>query len=346
MRREGTLTQRIGLGLAAMVLAASIGTLGIEAALGAYASVYRLKATFPRSGQGLDSFSTVKVRGVSVGSVVSIKLLTDGQAEVTLHIHDDIRIPDTVAASAEPLSVFGPKYIKLEPGQHELTGPYLKDGDRITNTMPPTEITDLISDASKLLAAIDPSELHNVVHTLGQGLDGLGAELDRTVDNASTLTQLLSRRSADIRQLLGDLGALSSALGTKGGAIASTARDLNQILPDIGSHGDGLAALLDATSRLSGDLADVINAHGNDLTNLIGGLAPTVQALYDQLACIPGFLDVDTGLIGLVGNQLLSYPLPDGHWVGVVTGPFAVAALLTPPNQVFEVPVARCGAAP
>ena len=346
MRREGTLAQRIGLGLAAMVLAASVGTLGIEAALGAYASVYRLTATFPRSGQGLDSFSTVKVRGVSVGSVVSIKLLPDGQAKVTVHIHDDIRIPDTVAASAEPLSVFGPKFIKLEPGEHELTGPYLNDGDRITNTMPPTELTDLISDASTLLAAIDPIELHNVVHTLARGLDGLGPELDRAVDNGSTLVQLLARRDPDIRQLLTDLATISNALGSKGGAIASTAKDLNQILPDIGTHGDGLAALLDATSRLSGDLADVVNAHANDLTNLLGGLTPTVQALYDQLSCIPGFLQVDADLIGLLGNDLLSYNLPDGHWVGVVTGPFAVAALLTPPNQIFEVPVPPCGAAP
>ncbi|MEY2571314.1 MAG: phospholipid/cholesterol/gamma-HCH transport system substrate-binding protein [Acidimicrobiaceae bacterium] len=342
-RQNITLAQRIGIGLCAIVLVASVATVGIDAALGEYASVYTLQATFPRSGQGLDTFSSVKVRGVTVGSVSNIRLLPDGQAEITLHIHDDVHIPDTASASAEPLSVFGPKFIKLDPGEHELSGPYLHEGDRIAKTSPPTEITAVLGDASRLLDAINPDELRTVLHTLAQGLDGLGPELSNTVDQTTALLRTLAARDATLKQLLTDIAAISDTLGPRGKEIGTTAKDLNQVLPDIGQHGDELGQLLDATSRLSGDLADVVNGHAPALDQLINGLSPTVQALYDELSCIPGFLTANTNLIGLVGNELLAYHLGDGHWVGVVSGPFAVSALLTPPNTVEPVPVPPCG---
>ena len=343
MRHDVSLAKRIAIGLCAIVLLAGIGTVGIDAALGEYASVYTLRATFPRSGQGLDTFSTVKVRGVSVGTVSNIRLLADGQAEITMHIHDDVRVPDTASASAEPLSVFGPKFIKLTPGAHEVSGPFLADGGRITETTPPTEITDVLGDASRLLDAINPDELHTVIHTLAQGLDGLGPELGNAVDQSSTLLRTLATRDATLRQLLSDVAAVSDTLGSRGQEIGTTASDLNQVLPDVGQHGDELGQLLDATSRLSGDLADLVNGHASAIDQLVNGITPAVQALYDELACIPGFLTADTNLIGLVGNELLAYQLGDGHWVGVVSGPFAVSVLLTPPDQVFPVPVAPCG---
>jgi len=342
-RQNITLAQRIGIGLCAIVLVVGIVTVGIDAALGEYASVYTVEAVFPRSGQGLDTFSSVKVRGVTVGSVSKIQLLADGQAKITMHINDGVRIPDTAAASAEPLSVFGPKFIKLDPGAHEQSGPFLNDGDRIAKTTAPTEIIDVLGDASRLLDAINPDELHTVLHTLAQGLDGLGPELSNTIDQTTILLRTLASRDATLKQLLTDVSAISDTLRTRGAEIGTTAHDLNQILPDIGQHGDELGQLLDATSRLSGDLADVINGHAPALDQLINGLSPTVQALYDELACIPGFLTANTNLIGLVGNELLAYHLGDGHWVGVVSGPFAVSALLTPPNIVEPVPVAPCG---
>jgi phospholipid/cholesterol/gamma-HCH transport system substrate-binding protein len=346
VRHEITLRQRIGIGLSAIVLVAGIASVGIESALGAYASVYTLTATFPRSGQGLDTFSTVKVRGVTVGSVSAITLLPDGRALVTMHIDDDVRVADTVSASAEPLSVFGPKYIKLTLGDHELTGPYLHDGGRITNTTPPTEITDILGDASKLLDALATDhgdDLATVVHTLAQGLDGMGPAIGNTVDEASRVLRTLASRDADVQRLLGNIAAISDALKARGATITDAATNLHQILPEVGQHGDQLGQLLDATSRLSGDLADLVNGHASALDQFIDGFTPAVQALYDELACIPGFLTADANLIGLVGQELLAYQLPDGHWVGVVSGPFAINSLLQPPDQISPVPVAPCG---
>ena len=286
-----------------------------------YASRYTLTAVFPRSGQSLDNFSTVKIRGVTVGQVASIKLRPDGRSEVRLHIEDGTRVPDTVAASAEPLSVFGPKFIKLDPGAHEGVGPYLRDGDRIVNASPPTEVTDVVTGAAHLLDALDPHDLATVIHTLAEATDGLGVELGRTVDNTAKVVGVLNARAGDIRQLLADLAGLTGALSAKGQAITAGARDLTPALTAVGSRPDQLGELLGQTSLLSSELADVVNGHAPAIHRIVDGLSSAVGAIYGQLALVPDFLRANARLLGGLGERLLVYEIPDGHVIGVIRGP-------------------------
>jgi phospholipid/cholesterol/gamma-HCH transport system substrate-binding protein len=321
MHDDISFVQRAAIGLCGLVLVASVGTLGIKAAQDVYADVYTLKANFPRSGQSLDSFATVKIRGVTVGSVGSIKLLRDGQAQVTMHIRGATRVPDTASASGEPLSVFGPKFIRLEPGAHEGVGPYLRGGDTITNTQPPAEVTDLVTGLSKLFDSLDPHELATVVHTTAEATDGLGAELHRTVGNAAKVVGVLDAHAADTSRTLADLSALSSSLAAKGVALTDAARDISPVLGVVGARSDQLGRLLDDTSRLSSDLAALVNGHAPAVHHIVDGASSAVAAIYDQLAHVPEFLNANALLIGGLGERLLAYNLPDGHWIGVIRGP-------------------------
>lgn len=329
-------------GLVAVVLIAGLVSLGIRAAQGAYADTYRLTAVFTRSGQGLDSFSTVKIRGVTVGSVTNIRLRPDGRAEITLEIQDGVEIPDTVVASGEPLSVFGPKFIKLDLGAHEGSGPYLRDGDVIGNTRAATEITDLLSEAASVFDALDPTELHTIIATLADGLRNLGPDLAAIVDDASLLADLAVAHDAEAKQFLRDLAALSGTLAAHGTDVTSAAADLRSFLPSISGHRDELGELLDAASRISKDLAAVVDGHADDLDQIVSGVSRTVQALYDQLGCVSSFVVGNVSLFRALGGSLLSYELPDGHIAGVVTGPYSFAALLEPPPMPVRPDVPPC----
>lgn len=333
---------RIVLGMSALVLTAGLVTVGLNAAFGAYADTYELHAIFPRSGQGLDTSSTVKLRGVTVGDVTSIRLLDDGRAEVTLAIQQGVEVPDTVSAEAEPLSVFGPKFIRLDPGDHELTGPYLADGDEITRTTAPTEVIDILGEAAQVLDAVDAEDLRTVVGNLAEGVDGMGPRLGATLDATADVAALLDAKREEISGLLEDVATIAATLGPRGDQITSIADDLAPALEELAGSSDQLGRILDATSRASFDLSQILGAHVDDLDRLLGGLSPTVQVLYDQLACVPGFLESNADLMGLLGNQLLTYDLPDGHIAGVVSGPADLFSLLSPLPTVVEPPIGRC----
>jgi phospholipid/cholesterol/gamma-HCH transport system substrate-binding protein len=319
--RELSYVQRVVLGLTAVALAASSSALAIKAASGAYADEYTLTAVFPRGGQSLDKSSSVKIRGVTVGHVARISLRRDGRANVVLRIHADTRVPDTTSASGEPLSVFGPKYIRLDPGAHESTGPYLAHGATITNTTPATEVTDVVSRASHLLDAVDPGDLFTVVHTLAGAVDGLGPQLAHTVDSATNVAGVLDAHASDVRTFLADLAGLAGDLADKGDELAATARDARPALDAVAAQPDQLGSLLTETSDVTQRLAALVNGHGRALDDLINGLSPAVAAIYAQLASVPNFLKANSLLIGGLGERLLVYTLPDGHIAGVIRGP-------------------------
>jgi phospholipid/cholesterol/gamma-HCH transport system substrate-binding protein len=311
--------QRVLIGLITLILMAGVATIGLKFSTGAYSDVYTLHAIFGRTGHGLDNSSAVKIRGVNVGRVSTVKLLPDGRADVSLRMQHGVRVPDTTAASAEPLSVFGPLYIKLDPGAHESRGPFLAAGAHITDTTPPTEITDLLNQVYPILSAVDPQDLVTVFHTIAQGVDGLGPALGRTIDNGSKLVGLIDRQSANARQFFVDLARLSNALGDKGAQLIAGAQDLNAVLPILSSRPDQIGQILDAASRLSGDLADLINGHYPALDQTIAGSITIIQPIYQQLALFPSFLRALNGFFAQLGSGLLRLPY-QGHVIGVLEG--------------------------
>jgi phospholipid/cholesterol/gamma-HCH transport system substrate-binding protein len=318
MTGEHTFRHRVAVGLVALAIVATGVTFGIKTALGTYADNYPLLASFDRTGHNLDTFSMVKIRGVNVGEVEKIALQPDGRAEVTMEIRDGIRIPDTAVASIEPLSVFGPQFIRLDPGEHEGTGPYFRPGDRISQTHPAIEITDILTSASALLDNVDTGDLVTVIHTLAEGLGGLGPVMGRTLDNGGRLVDLLDRHRAEQSRLLTDVAKLANDLAPKAGAMVATARNFNEFLPDFNARADRFGPLLDTSARLAAEVADFVNRHHPAIGKTIDGFARVVGALYRQLAAIPEFQRALKEFFYTVGYVLMREEAPDGeHIIGV-----------------------------
>jgi phospholipid/cholesterol/gamma-HCH transport system substrate-binding protein len=100
---------------------------------------YTLTANFI-SVSGLKSGSSVEIAGVPVGKVTGIKLI-DGQAKVTLFIHDDTPVEDDAIASIRTKGIIGERYLRLTPGA---SPDVLVDGDEIFDTESVVDIEDLI----------------------------------------------------------------------------------------------------------------------------------------------------------------------------------------------------------
>ena len=159
-----------------LILMAGVGIVGIKFSTGTFSNVYVLHAVFDHTGHGLDDSSTVKIRGVNVGKVSTIKLLPDGHADVSIRVQRRVKVPTSTAVSAEPLSVFGPLYINIDPGPNEARGPFLAPGGHIAETTSPIELTDILNRVSPLLTAVDPQDLVTIFHNIAAGLDGLGPD--------------------------------------------------------------------------------------------------------------------------------------------------------------------------
>lgn len=329
MRTDIGLRFRIGFALAGTALLAAFALLAVRIGTGALDDVYQLTATFDTSTQGLDDMSDVKARGVNVGTVEGVDLDERGRAVVTLRMRDGVKIADTTVASIEPLSIFGPKFVRLELGEHELDGPYLEPGDAIAETIAPLEFTEILGDTTRLLSAVDTDDLITIVQSLSDGLAGLGPEIGRTLDNSVALTELVEQNLPQTEQLLRDLAAVADTLSARGDELVSISDDLHTVLPDLTARSDQVTELLHGLSQVSSDVSDLLEGHAPALTDVLVGLESVSTTINGQRAQLPEFLSLLDTFFGNL-SQVIRYPVSDRYTIATERGP-----LSSDPCQLF-----------
>jgi virulence factor Mce-like protein len=356
VRRQHVLTGAIAL----LLLLGSI-TVGIKGAFGAFDGGYELVGRFDAAGQGLLPGSDVKVRGVNIGQVRRIELV-DGEAEVTLQIHDGEQVPEDASAIIRPKTLFGEKFVDLDPGEHEESGPFLRDGDELVNTQGGFELEEVLGDVYPLLKAVDPAELMTVLGELADGGDGMGEAINRSIVNGEELTTLFADNADLTRQFLTDLAALSGQLGESADDLLGVADAANVALPTINDHEDDLVALLQQTGRLSSDVADLLEHNQAFVQASLGDGSRTIRLLYDRrdevVPLVIGLrqyvqtlaesirIEVGDGTLmaavkGVLGGEACGLLPCPGTGVAATTGGAAVAPAPTSPapSDPLELPI-------
>jgi virulence factor Mce-like protein len=313
-RRERLI--RIASGLIAVVLASAAVVFGVRAATGALAPTYEVDAAFSSAGQGLLKGSDVKVHGVNVGNVKSVHL-RDGKAFVRMDIDSGQKLPVASRAIIRPKTLFGEKFVDLDPGQAEVSGPFLRNHGQIVDTLGGFDLERVLSSAYPILQAVKPEELTAVLDSLAQSAQGEGPAISRQIDNFLSLTNIQVAHDADTQRFLSDFALLSEELDARSGAIVQAAQALNDTLPTVNSRAASLGSLLDQSARLSSDLADLFTANHSFFVKGITEGGQVVQTLYDrQREIVPLIIGIRQYLE--VQAEVVRIPAPNGTMLGAV----------------------------
>src|SRR5438067_7021007 len=172
-------------------------------AAGALRPVFQVNASFDAAGQGLQPQSDVKVHGVTIGRVRHVSLRA-GRAFVRMDIDRGQRVPTDVTATIRPKTLFGEKFVDLDPGDpaHERRGPFLRDEGRITRTVGGFELEKVLTELYPILRAVRPEELSTILGTLAGGARGEGAAVNRQIVNWDALSKVMAQHDADTRRFL------------------------------------------------------------------------------------------------------------------------------------------------
>jgi phospholipid/cholesterol/gamma-HCH transport system substrate-binding protein len=313
-RRERLI--RIASGLIAVVLASAAAVFGVRVATGALAPTYEVDAAFSSAGQGLLKGSDVKVHGVNVGNVKSVHLL-DGKAFVRMDIDSGQKLPAASRAIIRPKTLFGEKFVDVDPGQGEVSGPFLHNHGRIVDTLGGFDLERVLSSAYPVLKAVKPEELTTVLDSLAQSAQGEAPAISRQIDNFLSLTNVQVAHDADTQRFLADFALLSEELDARSGAIVQAAQALNDTLPVVNSRSASLGSLLDQSARLSSDLADLFTANHSFFVKGITEGGQVVQTLYDrQREIVPLVIGIRQYLE--IQAEVVRIPAPDGTMLGAV----------------------------
>lgn len=275
-----------------------------------FKSLRSLYASFDAAGQNLQAKSDVKIHGVTIGSVKSVKLVS-GRALVKMVIDRNQQVPKDSSARIKPKTLFGEKFVDIVPDptkpEVEVGGPFLHDGDTIARTDPTrgTELEDVLSAAYPILSKINPADLTTVLDTLAQAGQGEGAAINRQLGNFQQLADVAAAHDLDTQQLLSDFSLLSNSIANDSPNLVALANSLNVVLPQIDSRGDEITSILGNLSRVSNDAANLLDANRATQDKVILDGGKVLATL------VPRLSEVDPTIVGI--RQFVQMLTEIGH---------------------------------
>lgn len=283
----------IGRVAAASALALAIVVVAIIVLTGG--SSYQVKAVFQNASQ-LVTGDQVEVAGNSIGSISSIQLTPDGEAELTLSISDSDYEPLHQGTQAivrlTSLSGIANRYVELRLGP--ATAPAIPNNGVIADTNTTTAVD--LDELFDTLNAPTRKGLQNVFQGSASQYAGEGQKmqlawnyLNPAVVSASVLFSELNRDTAKFTRFITASSGLVTTLAQRSSALSALVSNLNITTSALAAQRTSLG---EAIQRLPGfmALADTtfVNLRSalDDLTPLVNvskPVAPKLQAFLEQL---------------------------------------------------------------
>jgi phospholipid/cholesterol/gamma-HCH transport system substrate-binding protein len=176
---------------------------------------YRMTVAFPRT-LALAEQSEVRISGVDIGHVVSLKVGKDGRSHVTLEIGSKYApVRSDVHAILRQKTLLGETYVQLIPQSR--TAPFLGDGGRLPDSQVEQSVT-----LDDILASLDTKTRHAFEvwqQSVEAGINGRGeainndfATLDPFVEHANQLVGVLASQEGAVTALIHNTGVVFTAL--------------------------------------------------------------------------------------------------------------------------------------
>jgi len=239
---------------------------------------YHLQASFPRA-VALYAQSRVKVMGIDVGRVTSVKVKPD-HVEVQLLIDRDVPLPEDVEASIVPLSLIGERNIVLsppwKPGQPKASDGHVIPPDKTHVPVEPDEALQAITDLAR---AIDPAAVEKLVSGGAAALAGHGTTLNDALDQASKLAQLFASQDQNLLSIAQNLHLLASALESRQDELGKLLDDFAAATNVLASERDSIVRFLHALDQLTQSGQVLLERYQMQLPQDVASLASVVLTL-------------------------------------------------------------------
>ena len=230
---------------------------------------------------GLNEKSPVRVAGVRVGQVESIKLQSDGRARVTLEVNEDIQLRRGANAQIASLGLLGEKYVELFLGDSRqasievpgttptIAGTSSATIDQVTNQVS-TIADDVKAITTSLRASLGGPEGERRMEEIVENIRDVTARvrllLEVNEGNVNASAENIRAITADLRVEIPKIAAsIDRVLGTVGGTVGENREDVRALVQNL--------------KNLSGDLK-VTADNLNDITGKVRSGEGTVGKLF------------------------------------------------------------------
>jgi phospholipid/cholesterol/gamma-HCH transport system substrate-binding protein len=260
---------------------------------------YQLIVDF-ETAAGLEPKANVKMAGVPIGKVEEIKLVGKN-ARLVLRIQEGIKIPIDSMVSIQTQGLLGEKYVEILPGED--TDQMFPPGGRVTNTIPPANLDEIIRKVS--IISEDLKRFTNTLaSTLGteEGRQALSDIIQNTRETTEVLRTVMTANEDRLNRILANVDNLSADLSEISAAnkedLRATIANLRSFSETLKKEAPGLASKLQEMSeRVSGVVGENRENIRESIANLKSASAKLDNTL-DSAGRVLAKIDRGEGTLG------------------------------------------------
>ncbi len=269
--------------LATTVLAVSIANTGVG-------DTAPYKARFT-DVTGLIEGDSVRIAGVKVGQVESVRVADRREAEVSFSVREGRKLPVSVTASVKYLNMVGQRYIDLDQGAGPV-GQYLAAGDTIPlkRTTPALDLTQLFNGFQPLFEGLSPNEINDLASSIVTVLQGDGGTVDSLVKHVGSLTTTVAGKDQVIGQVIKNLNIVLKTVNDREAGFDQLVDTLQRLVSGFSGDRKPLGEAVVAMGGLTTVTADLLTDGRAPLKNDIRELGRLSRQLGDNSPAIENFL--------------------------------------------------------
>lgn len=229
------------------------------------------KAVFT-SSSGMLPGSKVRIAGVPVGSVTSVKVGKDHLAHVEFDVDHRYQLLTSTRATIKYENLVGDRYMELLEGPGSVEA--LRKGATIgqDKTSPALDLDMLLGGFKPLLRGLDPGQVNDLTSALLQIFQGQGGTLVSLLNSSGSFGKTLAERDALIGNVINNLNKVLQTIDQRGDQFRTTLDELQRLVTGLAENKDPIGDALPRIAGATGDLTDLLAQARPDLAGTIGNL--------------------------------------------------------------------------
>ncbi|MCW2496882.1 MCE family protein [Jatrophihabitans sp.] len=281
------------------------------------------------NADGLSSGDDVRVLGISVGSVKSVKV-DGGHVDVRFTVKDGVKLGDQSHASIEVATVLGQLYLQVESAgsSHLASGATIP----VARTTVPYTLVGALDAFGNFSGQTDLPKLRQSLQTLATTINGISPrDASDALTGLSKVAQTLAGKQDQVNEILTAANTITKTLNSNSSALVGLLTDGDDFLKLAEQRQAVIASLLKDTSALGAEIETLISKDGAQLTSLLS-----------NLKAITGVLATDQAQLKQAVVNLGQFSINISNATG--SGPWL--DLLSPTVVVSDNEIVGCGADP
>ncbi|GDY31771.1 MCE family protein [Gandjariella thermophila] len=309
-----------------VVTLAATGLLAVTIANTAFTPATHYAARFT-DVTGLNEGDDVRIAGVKVGQVDSIRIADRSQAEVRFSLFDKRKLPATATAAVRYRNLIGQRYIALGQGPGPVNATLPEGGTiPLRQTRPALNLTVLFNGFKPLLRALSPQDVNKLSQSIIEVLQGEGGTVKSLLAHIASLTSTIAGRDEVIGQVINNLNSALDTINARGDEMSTVLTQTQELVSGLAADRRTIGDAIDGIGQLNqvtgGMLAESRPALREDIANL-GALSKNLD---DSKAVVQHFVQFLPDKLNTI-NRTASYGGWFNYFLCRTTGEVGISSL-------------------